>query len=124
MQKPMACRWHCLLAGIALLAGSALDAEEPRALFFGVWRKVKGLPVLMDAFDLLVAKQPELSGEPLYEYDKFPEDKTEEGLENEGLQLFSVQYHPEASPGPHESGYLFSRFAELMDARRNRAQKN
>jgi len=51
-------------------------------------------------------------------------DGTEEGLENRELELFSVQYHPEASPGPHESGYLFSRFAELMDTRRNRAQKN
>ena len=51
-------------------------------------------------------------------------DGTAEGLENRGLDLFSVQYHPEASPGPHESGYLFARFAELMDHRRNRAQKN
>jgi carbamoyl-phosphate synthase small subunit len=41
-------------------------------------------------------------------------DGTAEGLANPGLRLFSVQYHPEASPGPHESGYLFARFAELM----------
>jgi len=44
------------------------EAAEPRALFFGVWRKVKGLPVLMDAFDLLVARRPEarltISGAP------------------------------------------------------------
>ena len=38
----------------------------------------------------------------------------------EGLQLldgtaFSVQHHPEASPGPHDSAYLFQRFAELID---------
>jgi carbamoyl-phosphate synthase small subunit len=51
-------------------------------------------------------------------------DGTEEGLENRELDLFSVQYHPEASPGPHESGYLFARFAALMDDRRKRAQKN
>jgi len=51
-------------------------------------------------------------------------DGTEEGLENRDLDLFSVQYHPEASPGPHESAYLFARFAALMDDRRNRAQKN
>lgn len=43
-------------------------------------------------------------------------DGTAEGLDNRDLRLFSVQYHPEASPGPHESGYLFARFAELMDA--------
>jgi carbamoyl-phosphate synthase small subunit len=51
-------------------------------------------------------------------------DGTEEGLENKDLRLFSVQYHPEASPGPHDSGYLFSRFAALMDGRQDRAQKN
>ena len=51
-------------------------------------------------------------------------DGTEEGLENKELRLFSVQYHPEASPGPHDSGYLFSRFAALMDGRQDRAQKN
>ena len=43
-------------------------------------------------------------------------DGTAEGLDNRSLNLFSVQYHPEASPGPHESGYLFTRFGELMDA--------
>jgi carbamoyl-phosphate synthase small subunit len=42
-------------------------------------------------------------------------DGTAEGLANPDLRLFSVQYHPEASPGPHESGYLFDRFARLMD---------
>jgi carbamoyl-phosphate synthase small subunit len=51
-------------------------------------------------------------------------DGTEEGLENRELRLFSVQYHPEASPGPHDSGYLFSRFGALMDGRLDRAQKN
>jgi carbamoyl-phosphate synthase small subunit len=51
-------------------------------------------------------------------------DGTDEGLENRDLRLFSVQYHPEASPGPHDSGYLFSRFAALMDGRQDRAQKN
>ena len=45
-------------------------------------------------------------------------DGTAEGLENRELRLFSVQYHPEASPGPHESGYLFARFAALMDGAR------
>ena len=43
-------------------------------------------------------------------------DGTVEGLDNHSLKLLSVQYHPEASPGPHESGYLFSRFGDLMDA--------
>jgi carbamoyl-phosphate synthase small subunit len=36
------------------------------------------------------------------------------GLELEGKPVFSVQYHPEASPGPQDSHYLFERFAKLM----------
>ena len=37
------------------------------------------------------------------------------GLEVEGKPIFSVQYHPEASPGPMDSHYLFNRFAKLME---------
>ncbi len=41
------------------------------------------------------------------------------GIAMEGRPVFSVQYHPEASPGPQDSYYLFDRFAEAMQARRN-----
>jgi carbamoyl-phosphate synthase small subunit len=41
-------------------------------------------------------------------------DGTCEGLAHPDLAAFSVQYHPEASPGPHDAGYLFHRFAALM----------
>lgn len=41
-------------------------------------------------------------------------DQTVEGLAHPGLKAFSVQYHPEASPGPHDSHYLFERFIDLM----------
>ncbi len=41
-------------------------------------------------------------------------DKTAEGLEHRRHRLFSVQYHPEAGPGPHDATYLFGRFIELM----------
>jgi carbamoyl-phosphate synthase small subunit len=41
-------------------------------------------------------------------------DKTVEGLRGIGVPFFSVQYHPEASPGPHDSNYLFSRFNRLV----------
>ena len=38
------------------------------------------------------------------------------GLSVDGKPIFSVQYHPEASPGPRDSHYLFTRFVELMRA--------
>ena len=41
-------------------------------------------------------------------------DQTCEGLRHRELSAFSVQYHPEASPGPHDANYLFTRFTELM----------
>jgi carbamoyl-phosphate synthase small subunit len=43
-------------------------------------------------------------------------DKTVEGLRGIGVPFFSVQYHPEASPGPHDASYLFKRFRRLVDA--------
>jgi carbamoyl-phosphate synthase small subunit len=41
-------------------------------------------------------------------------DNTLEGLSHKKIPLFSVQYHPEASPGPHDATYLFDRFIEMM----------
>jgi carbamoyl-phosphate synthase small subunit len=42
-------------------------------------------------------------------------DGTSEGMRHRELPVFSVQYHPEASPGPHDADYLFDRFITLMD---------
>ncbi|MGC1784071.1 MAG: glutamine-hydrolyzing carbamoyl-phosphate synthase small subunit [Acidobacteriaceae bacterium] len=42
-------------------------------------------------------------------------DNTLEGLRHRSLPLFSVQYHPEASPGPHDSHYLFKDFRKMME---------
>ena len=43
-------------------------------------------------------------------------DQTVEGLRGVGVPFFSVQYHPEASPGPHDAAYLFARFRKLVEA--------
>jgi carbamoyl-phosphate synthase small subunit len=46
-------------------------------------------------------------------------DMTLEGLVHKRMPLFSVQYHPEASPGPHDAAYLFDRFIALMERNRS-----
>jgi len=45
-------------------------------------------------------------------------DGTSEGMAHRDLPVFSVQYHPEASPGPHDSHYLFERFVSLMEGKK------
>lgn len=42
-------------------------------------------------------------------------DETNEGLEYIGKNIFTVQFHPEACPGPQDSGYLFDRFMDMME---------
>ncbi|HXA57366.1 MAG TPA: glutamine-hydrolyzing carbamoyl-phosphate synthase small subunit [Candidatus Acidoferrum sp.] len=45
-------------------------------------------------------------------------DHTNEGMRHRSAPLFSVQYHPEASPGPHDARYLFGEFIKLMDGKK------
>jgi carbamoyl-phosphate synthase small subunit len=45
-------------------------------------------------------------------------DNTVEGLAHRELPIFSVQYHPESSPGPHDANYLFKRFTDMMGKHR------
>jgi carbamoyl-phosphate synthase small subunit len=47
-------------------------------------------------------------------------DHTSEGLRYPSLSAFSVQYHPEAAPGPHDAGYLFDEFIQLMEEGKGR----
>ena len=44
-------------------------------------------------------------------------DHTLEGFRHKELPVYSVQYHPEASPGPHDAGYLFKQFVDMMTLR-------
>lgn len=46
-------------------------------------------------------------------------DGTNEGLAYTGKNIFTVQFHPEACPGPRDSGYLFDRFIEMMEVKKN-----
>ena len=41
-------------------------------------------------------------------------DQTLEGMKHKKLPIFSVQYHPEAAPGPNDAKYLFGKFVEMM----------
>jgi carbamoyl-phosphate synthase small subunit len=50
-------------------------------------------------------------------------DNTNCGLRLKGEPVFSVQYHPEASPGPQDSHYLFTRFVNLIRAQKGQTQQ-
>src|SRR5438046_6264142 len=45
-------------------------------------------------------------------------DGTVEGMRHRELPIFSVQYHPEAAPGPHDASYFFDQFADLIEKQR------
>ena len=50
-------------------------------------------------------------------------DDSIEGIEHKSKPIFSVQYHPEASPGPHDSKYLFEKFYTFIERRNSECLK-
>ena len=63
----------------------------------------------------VVAESLHAAGEPVEITHINLNDQTVEGLAHVTRPLFSVQYHPEASPGPHDASYFFARFREMVD---------
>ncbi len=60
------------------------------------------------------AESLQAAGEPVEVTHINLNDQTVEGLAHAKRPVFSVQYHPEASPGPHDAGYFFDRFREMV----------
>jgi carbamoyl-phosphate synthase small subunit len=48
-------------------------------------------------------------------------DGTSEGFSDPALPAFSVQYHPEAAPGPNDAVYLFDRFVQIMEKEKEKS---
>jgi len=46
-------------------------------------------------------------------------DKSVEGIRHKNFPAFSIQYHPEAAPGPHDAKYLFNNFIQMIDKHKN-----
>lgn len=71
-----------------------------------------------------VVKKDSLTDTPLEVTHIALNDGTVEGLRHKELPAFSVQYHPEAAPGPEDSSFLFDRFMELMDRHQRKEEAN
>ena len=59
------------------------------------------------------------AGEPVQITHVNLNDETVEGLAHQQRPVFSVQYHPEASPGPHDAGFFFGRFRDMVERHRS-----
>ena len=46
-------------------------------------------------------------------------DQSVEGIRHKGFEAFSIQYHPESAPGPHDAKYLFNQFIDMIENHKN-----
>ena len=65
----------------------------------------------LNAYSAGAGQNKKLVHKPVFEN---VNDGTNEGLQYVGKNIFTVQFHPEACPGPLDSGYLFDRFINMM----------
>ncbi len=73
-------------------------------------------PITPEVIDQVLACE---AGEPVLITHVNLNDETVEGLAHQQRPVFSVQYHPEASPGPHDASFFFGRFREMVERHRS-----
>ena len=105
-------------AGRLLAARLEKYAHRDDVVVFGLPRG--GIPVAYEVAQALDAPLDAVSDTPFGRVEVSHvclNDDVVEGLRLLDRPAFSVQYHPEAAAGPHDSSYLFDRFADLMQGR-------
>ena len=114
----MACRWTILLRGWQSPSDRAVSHVRP-VIFSKPGRPGRTKNLLTGVIEIsahnhgfTVTPDSDLHGAEITHVNL--NDHTVEGLRHVGLGAFSVQYHPEASPGPHDSLYLFDEFVDRV----------
>jgi carbamoyl-phosphate synthase small subunit len=108
------CLGHQILAQVCGLKTYKMHNGH-RGLNHPVKNLVTGLSEITSQNHGFAVKMDELMGSSKAELTHVNlNDKTVEGLQVHGRKAFSVQHHPEASPGPHDSRYLFDQFVRLF----------
>lgn len=108
------CLGHQILAQVCGLKTYKMHNGH-RGLNHPVKNLVTGLSEITSQNHGFAVKMDELRASPAAELTHVNlNDNTVEGLQVKGKRAFSVQHHPEASPGPHDSRYLFDQFVDLF----------
>ena len=108
------CLGHQILAQASGLSTYKMKNGH-RGLNHPVKNLITGLSEITSQNHGFAVKMEELEANPSVELTHINlNDKTVEGLRRVDKPAFSVQHHPEASPGPHDSRYLFDSFVEML----------